>query len=277
MGALLALVAALAYGTSDFAAGVASRRLAAGPVAAATQACGLLAAGAGVLLFPGAGLTPAAAGWGAASGIGSAVGTLCLYQGLSAGPMSVVATVSSVLTAVIPAVTGVTLGDRLSVPTGAGIVIAVLAIGLISWQPGTGDGRHVRAGLGYGALAGMGFALLLIALDRAGTHAGAWPLIPGQAVSLVLVAPFARGIRAMEAARKYAVLTIGAGLLSGIANLVYLAATGQGQLAIVAVLTALYPAVTVLLARACLAEGWTRLQAIGLLTAAAAVILLRVG
>lgn len=277
MGALLALLAALAYGTSDFAAGVASRRVSAGPVTATVQACGLAAAAVAVLLFPGAGPVAAALGWGAASGIGSAIGTLSLYQGLSAGPMSVVAAVSSVLTAAIPAAIGVALGERLSVPAGAGIGIAVLAIGLVSWQRDDGEGRRVRAGLGYGVLAGMGFALLLIALDRAGTRSGAWPLVPGQAVSLLLVLPFARGIRALGTARRPAALTIGAGLLGGTANLIYLAATGRGQLAIVAVLTALYPAVTVLLARACLAERWTRLQALGLVTAAAAVILLRLG
>ena len=277
MGALLAVAAALAYGTSDFAAGVASRRLSAGPVTVTVQACGLLAAGIAVLLFPGSGPTSSALGWGAASGIGSAVGTLSLYQGLSAGPMSVVATVSSVLTAVIPAVTGVALGNRLSVLAGTGIGIAVLATGLISWQRDTGEGRRVRAGLGYGVLAGMGFALLLISLDRAGTHAGAWPLIPGQAVALLLVSPFGRGIREMREHRRPAALTIGAGVLGGSANLVYLAATGRGELAIVAVLTAMYPAVTVLLARFCLAERWTRLQAAGLITAAAAVVLLRVG
>ena len=277
MGAVLALVAALAYGTSDFAAGVASRRLSAGPVTVTVQACGLAAAGVAILLFPGSGPAAGALAWGTASGIGSAVGTLSLYRGFAAGPMSVVATVSSVLTAVIPAVLGVALGERLSVPAGAGIAIAVLAIGLISWQPGSGEARLVRAGLGYGVLAGMGFALLLIALDRAGIHAGAWPLVPGQAVSVLLTAPFARGIREMGAARGQAALTLGAGLVAGTANLIYLAAAGRGELAIVAVLTALYPAITVLLARVVLAERWTRLQVVGLVTAAAAIVLLRVG
>lgn len=65
--------------------------------------------------------------------------------------------------------------------------------------------------------------------------------------------------------------------LSGTANLFYLAATGAGQLAIVAVLTALYPAVTVLLARLTLHERWSRLQAIGLITAAVAVAAISIG
>jgi uncharacterized membrane protein len=59
-----------------------------------------------------------------------------------------------------------------------------------------------------------------------------------------------------------------------VSNLLFLAATGQGRLAIVAVLTALYPAGTILLARVVLKETWTRLQAIGLLCAAVAVALI---
>lgn len=68
-----------------------------------------------------------------------------------------------------------------------------------------------------------------------------------------------------------------AGVLSGIANLLGLAATGAGQLAIVAVVTALYPAVTVLLARLTLHERWSRLQALGLITAAMAVAAISTG
>jgi drug/metabolite transporter (DMT)-like permease len=64
---------------------------------------------------------------------------------------------------------------------------------------------------------------------------------------------------------------VAAGVLGGIANLLYLAATGAGQLAIVAVVTALYPAVIVLLARLILHERWSRLQIIGLVASAVAV------
>lgn len=275
MGALLGLLAALAYGTSDFAAGVSSRRFAAGPVTAVAQIFGLLTAAAALVPFPGAGPTAAALGWGAISGLGSAVGTLSLFRGLAVGRMSVVATLSAVLTAVIPAIVGLASGNHLSVPAEAGIALAVPAIGLVSWQQKARDRTAARAGLLYGVLAGLGFALLFIALDQASTRSGAWPLVPGQAVSVLLVAPFAlHALRSSgKPSRATVALTIGAGVISGVANLLFLAATGRGQLAVVAVLTALYPAVTVLLARVFLAERWTRLQAVGLLAAAAAIAL----
>lgn len=278
MGILLALISALCYGAGDFTAGLASRRLSAGIVTAAAQTMGLLAALVAVVLFPGVGPRASALEWGALSGVGSTIGTLSLYQGLAAGSMTIVATLSGVLTAVIPVIVGVALGNTLSALAAAGIVIAVPAILLVSWQPG--ETRGARGGALYGALAGAGFGLLFIALDRAGTRSGAWPLVPGQLVSVLLLAPLAiRTLRRSERSpRPIAVtLTIVTGLLSGLANIAFLAATGHGELAIIAVLSALYPAVTVLLARAFLAERWTRHQAIGLVAAAAAVVLVSVG
>lgn len=279
MAIVLALMAALAYGTSDFAGGLASRRFAAGPVTGAVEAITLLTTAAAVLLFPGAGPSGPGLAWGAVSGLGAALGTLSLYYGLAVARMSVVATLSAVLTAVIPVIVGVALGNHLSTGAGAGIAIAIPAIGLMSWRPEADDRRAARAGVLYGLLAGVGFALLFIALDQAGTHAGAWPLIPGQLVALLLIAPFAhRGLTASgNPSRSAVALMLGAGVLSGIANLLFLAATGRGALAIVAVLTSLYPAATVLLARAFLAERWTRVQATGLLTSVAAIILVTAG
>jgi drug/metabolite transporter (DMT)-like permease len=286
MGIILGLLAAVAYGSSDFAAGVASRRFAVGPVTLVVQVFCLLAAVIAVLFASGTGPAGHALLWGAISGIGSGIGTLLLYRGLSVSQMSVVATASAVLTAVIPAVVGFFLGERPAPLTIVGIAAAVPAIALVSWQPKTGNdsGRSARAGLGYGIAAGAGFALLFIALHRAGTGSGAWPLVPGQAVSLLVIIPFVHlgrhlaDLRQQPAEwwRPLIVQIVAAGVLSGMANLLYLAATGHGALSVVAVLTALYPAATVLLARAILHEHWTRLQVVGLLTAAVAIGLVTV-
>jgi drug/metabolite transporter (DMT)-like permease len=278
MPIIFALASAVSYGTSDFAAGLASRKFDARPVTAAAQTLGALTAVIAVVLFPGAGPGAAALEWGALSGVGSAVGTLSLYHGLSIARMSVVATLAAVVTAVVPAVAGIALGNHLSVAAGVGIAIAIPAIGLVSWQPQARQPTAERGGALYGILAGLGFALLFIALDRAGTHAGAWPLIPGQLVSIAAVTPFAyRGVRTVGRPSRVVVgLTLGAGVLSATANLLFLAATGHGELAIVAVLAALYPAITVILARLLLAERWTPHQLAGFLVAAAAIVLVTV-
>lgn len=275
MAILLALLSAGAYGTGDFAAGMAARRYASGTVTLASQGCGLIAAGVALLFFAGSGPATAPLLWGALSGVGSAIGTFALYHGLSVGRMSVVATLSAVLTAVIPVLVGLGLGDHLSVPAAVGIIVAVPAIALVSWQPEHRRSGGEAAGALYGALAGLGFALLLIALDKAGTRSGAWPLVPGQGISVLLLLPAAlRGIAGRGRPDRSTVrLMLGAGVLTGSGNLLFLAATGHGELAVVAVLTSLYPAMTVILARLFLAEHWTPLQVTGLLSAVLAVVL----
>jgi drug/metabolite transporter (DMT)-like permease len=275
---LLALLSAAAYGAGDFANGLAARSYASGAVTVVGQTLGLLAACIALLLFAGAGPSAHALLWGALSGVGSAVGTFSLYHGLAVGRMTVVATVSAILTAVIPVLVGIGLGNHLGALAVAGIVIAMPAIALVSWQPEHRRGAAGTLGVGYGVLAGAGFGLLLVALARAGTRSGAWPLVPGQAVSLLLLIPF--GVRGMSRDGRPAPSTgrlmLAGGVLTGLGNLLYLAATGHGELAVVAVLTSLYPAVTVLLARFTLAEHWSRQQVLGLVSAAAAIVLVSV-
>lgn len=273
MGTVLGLLAALCYGSSDFLAGLGGRRSDPIAVLAIAQPLGLVAAAAALAVFPARVPAPGVLWWGALSGVGSGVGTAALYRGLATSRMSVVAPLSAVLSAALPALAGILLGNHLAPVAWAGVVIAVPAIMMVSV---TGDAGHDsrRAGIAAGLVAGAGFALLFIALDRAGASAGAWPLLPGQAMATVIVL-----VLAIPAARRMGPgvwpgawrAGFPAGLISGVANLLYLAATGAGQLAVVAVVTALYPAVTVLLARLALHERWNRPQVIGLLASAAAV------
>jgi drug/metabolite transporter (DMT)-like permease len=69
-------------------------------------------------------------------------------------------------------------------------------------------------------------------------------------------------------------MSAAAGVLDSVANLLFLLAARSGDLTVVAVITALYPAGTVLLARGVLAERIHRGQLVGLGTAVAAVSLL---
>jgi drug/metabolite transporter (DMT)-like permease len=277
MASLLALPAAAAFGTSDFLAGLASRRLSAVTVTGIAQTLGLATAAVAVLIFGGDGPRAGVLLWGAASGLGNVGGTLALYQGLAVGRMSVVATLSGLIAAVIPAIVGLTLGDGLGILTALGIIVAIPAIGLVSWHPGAaGDSG---SGARWGVLAGLGFALLFIALDQAGTDSGAWPLLAGEAVCVAVVAPWAASSlpAAVHSMRRPVLVAVAAGFLAAIANLLFLAATGSGELAVVAVLTSLYPGFTVNLARVVLAERWSRLQVFGLLAALVAVVLVSVG
>lgn len=276
---LLGLMAALCYGSSDFTAGVGGRRSSPAAIAAVAQSFSLAAAGLAIVALsprsPAAGILQ----WGALSGVGSGIGIVALYRGLAVARMSVVAPVSAVLAAALPALVGFLIGEHLRPLAWIGIVTALPAVALTSAQHTSDEGSR-RAGIAAGIVAGAGFALMFIALAQAGPSAGAWPLIAGQGVAALIVMAWLipaqnRPGRAAWS-RSWWPGTL-AGLLAGIANLLYLAATGVGQLAVIAVVTALYPAATVLLARLGLQERWSRVQMVGLLISIAAVTAISLG
>jgi uncharacterized membrane protein len=273
---LLGLLAALGYGTSDFAAGLGGRRTSVGGVVLAQQPVAFVATLIALALYRPSSPTAAALAWGALSGIGNGLGTVSLYRGLAIGRMSVVASVSAILAAFIPAAVGIALGERLSGVEAAGMILAAPAIVLVSAQRTSEAGR--RSGLLEGLAAGAGFALFFIALDRAGTASGAWPLLPGQIVTLCISVPLGLRMSRGDGRRRDAIpYGATAGALGALATISFFAATGEGDLSLVAVLTALYPAVTILLARIVLGERWERVQGAGLVAAAASVVLISFG
>lgn len=282
MSVLLGLLAAATFGSSDFLAGLASRRLPPIVVTAGAQVVCLLVGVIAIVFYPGDGTSGRIILWGLAGGIGSAGGGFALYRGLGDGEMSVVATLSGLLTAVIPVIVGLATGDSLTTIPAIGIVAAIPAIGLVSWQS---DHHAADGGSGavWGILAGLGFGLVYVGYDRAGSDAGGWPLVvtAGTAV-LLTVGPTLLALRRRAGNRRAGGrgglgLVAAAGLLAGIANLSFVIATHHGELAIIAVLTALYPGFTVILARLVLGERWSPTQKLGLATALVATFLVSLG
>lgn len=282
MGALWALLAAVSYGTGDFVGGLGGRRSESpAAISVVIQATGVVVAVVATLgwVLTGLGGAPSGAvlAWGALGGLGSGTGNAALYRGLARGEMAVVAPASAVVTVLVPAAVGVATGDRLSAAAWCGVVLSLPAVALTSW---TGRARGFSSKeLGYGALAGVGFGWLFVALDRAGTADGPWPLVPGQLVAVLLVVSVSR--RSLRQARpdwsQVLVWAGSSGLLAGAANQLFLASTATGPLTVSAVLAALYPAVTVALAMALLAESAGRLRWLGLVASAASVVLVVTG
>lgn len=131
--------------------------------------------------------------WGAASGLGSGLGALALYRGLTIGRMSIVAPLAGVLTAALPAVVGLGLGNLPGTLSLMGIVIAVPAVLLASRSHGGASAAQQRSGIPEAVVAGLSFALLFIALDRVGTRSGTWPLVSGQTVAMGVISTAAAG------------------------------------------------------------------------------------
>jgi drug/metabolite transporter (DMT)-like permease len=275
---LLGLLAAATYGSSDFLAGLASRRLPAIVVTAGAQSLCLLVGLVAIVFYPGDGISGTVLLWGAASGLGSAGGTFALYRGLGGGEMSVVATLSGLLTAVIPVIVGLATGDSLTALAAIGIIVAIPAIGLVSWSGGSGGVGG--PGAIWGILAGLGFGLLFVGYDRAGSGAGAWPLVVAEGTATLLtIGPALLALRGGGPVpdRRSLSLLLAAGLLAAAANLSFIIANHHGELAVVAVLTALYPGFTVILARIVLGERWSSTQKVGLVTALVATVLVSFG
>ena len=205
--------------------------------------------------------------------------------------MSVVATLSGLFTAVIPVTVGLATGESLAALVAIGIVAAIPAIALVSWQPG-GRGDAAGSGAVWGLLAGLGLGLLFVGYDQAGSDAGAWPLVsPRASATLLSIVPALLALQRMREApaatspaapaaptrRRSLTMLVAAGVLAGVANLAFVIATHNGELAVVAVLTALYPGFTVILARIFLGERWSATQKLGLATALVATLLVSLG
>jgi drug/metabolite transporter (DMT)-like permease len=292
MSVLLALGGALAYGLSDFIGGVASRRTSVWPVA--LTACLGAALGTVVLaaLVPG---EPTAAdfAWGVLAGVGSGAGTAYLYRGFARGRMGVVAPVSAVGAALLPAALGVATGERPTLVAWVGMVVALPGIWLVSREPEQVDSTlagpssaapatTVRAstaeGLVDGVVAGLGFGLLFAALGQIPEKAGFWPVAGNQVVSLVAVTAAARLLGGSPVPhRRGDWWGLSAGVLATLAVVGFMLARQQGLLSVAAVLTSLYPAATVLLASLILKERLHGGQSLGLLMCAVSVVCVALG
>ncbi|HUH06797.1 MAG TPA: DMT family transporter [Egibacteraceae bacterium] len=310
MGTLLGLAAALTYGSADFLGGLITRRTGALRAVLWSQVAGLALAAALLPCFTRSGASAGALGWGAASGIAGGSGVVLLYRGLSIGRMSVVAPVTGVIAAAVPVAVSMMLGERPSALALVGVAVALVAVVLISAMSeqaaehshatpapavvpspvgAHADGAISRTRGGVAAVwrqpgalealgAGVSFGVFFLLLARAGTDAGMWPMIGVRTGSLTLVAALALARRQTLRVPRSALWPLAVvGGLDMFANLLFLLATATELVSLAAVLTSLYPAATVLLARIVLGERMTPPQLVGLGFAALGVALIGLG
>lgn len=283
---ILALMAAAAYGASDFLGGLASRRSATVAVIVASQALALLSITIGAPLLGGA-ASATDLFWGAVAGLAYGTGLLLLYRGLASGQMSVVAAVTGVCTMSLPVFFGLLVGEQPGVWALGGIGLATLSILLVSGgaaqatseatvEPSNAVGLNQKRGvIGTAIVAGLAFGCFFIALSRTQPGAGLWPLLATRGVTMccyLAIAAFTRQSLRLDPASLR--LALCAGALDIGANTLYLLSVRGGLLSLAATLTSMYPATTVLLASVVLRERLRRRQAIGLSCAAAALVLI---
>ncbi len=270
----LSLSAAVSWGAADFSGGIASKTANAFRVVVVAHGTGLLFMLALAMAFreplPGS----RALLVGAAAGMVGGIGLAAFYRSLAIGKMGINAPLSAVITALLPlGFSFVTEGLAGPVRI-AGFVLALISIWVIAAPRTMGEQR--QQGIGLAIVAGIGFGGFLVLMKLAGGGVF-WPLSSARAASFLLILTI---VLLSGAARqscggmlRYMVL---AGILDSAANALYVAAAQRGRLDSAAVLSSLYPASTVILARIVLKEHWSRIQALGMVLAMLAVVLISI-
>ena len=277
LSVVLAALSGLVWGVGDFAGGKASQRANALPVTLVSKINCLpfLAVFLIVLFVP---VVPASLPWGAAGGACGVLGLVLFYRAMSGGAMTVVAPVAAVTSAVLPVITGLIAGERPGLVRLLGIGCALVAIALVSLAPSPpGPERLVTPRLlAQAALSGSAFGLFFICLDRAGTYGnpGLWPILASQLAGIAAVGLLVAIRRPGGWPRGRALAwTLVAGPFDITANALYLVSTQLGDLSVVAPLAALYPVSTVVLAMLIDRERLRPVQALGLVLAVVALVL----
>lgn len=274
---LLSLGASLAWGVSDFTAGSAGRRRDPIVVLLLMRLGGLAAI---VLLT--VILVPPWVGdrWPLAVGAGllSIVGGITTVRALAIGPMGVTAPIVAASGAV-PAVVGLFTGDALDPLTLAGLAVACAGAGLASRAPGHDGERVSGAGVAYALTAAVVIGVALLLVHAAAEEALVTSILLQRVTDAGLLLLGVVVLRARGRIRPFPVSPsiVGAGVLETLAITAFAAAASLGSLAVAAVLSSLYPVVTVLMARSFHHERLSRPQTVGAALTLAGVALVVVG
>ncbi|NDH75710.1 MAG: DMT family transporter [Actinobacteria bacterium] len=278
MAITLALLTAALFGTGDFLGGLAGKRMSVLRVLAISHSIGLVLITVGAIVIADEFLLGDLA-WGALAGIAGFIGLALLYRGLARGPMGVVAPLTAITSAAVPAGWGLLIDDESLAGTAwIGVVVALLAIGLASASPIEQSSVSLAA-IVEALLAGVGFGLMFVGLDQTVEASAPWPVVGGRLMTVSAMAVFFFIVKRespLPSVRADIRLPAIAGLVDTFSNALFLYATLEGDLAIVAVLSSLYPIATVILARLVLGERLTRLQQSGFVAAMVATTLIAI-
>jgi drug/metabolite transporter (DMT)-like permease len=254
------LAASVSWGTSDFSGGMAAKRVPIFGVMIFSYAVGLALM---IALAITRGEPVAAAAdlmWATGAGLAGAVGLTAQYRALAVGRMGIAAPVSAVLGATIPVIFSTFVDGVPGGPRVLGFGLAILGVALISRARTARSGTD---GLGLAVIAGVGFDAVF------------WPLAAarGASFAVMVIVALSSG-QAWLPSRTGLRIVLLTGTLDVGGNAFFLLAAQGGRLDVASVLSSLYPAVTVILARSILKERITRVQGLGIAAALAAIPLI---
>ena len=273
------ILSAATWGAADFIGGLASKRTSPYRVLFLAEIAGLIPFIALALILREPVPSTADMLLGAGSSLVGLAGLLLLYRALAVGQMSIAAPVSALFAALIPVIFGFfTLG----VPSSATIIgfgLAFIAVWLISQTAVTNwrfplQGLRSFADLRLPLFSGLFFGLYFLVIHQATLNAFFWPLVAARFAGFAMFGLFALITRqpALPPREVWGLCLVN-GVIDIGGNAFYILAAQAGRIDVAAVLGALYPASTVLLAWIVLKEKINWLQAFGVMLAFVAIVL----
>src|SRR5450755_776938 len=267
--AAYSLTAVGVWGASDFLGGVGARRANAFLFTSIVHVSGMVVVGAIALLIHSPFPEVKSVLWSLLAGALGGLALVFFYRALSRGNMGLIAPVAAVLSAAIPTIV-TAFGEGLpSTRKVAGFILAGIGVWLISRTEGD-TGRP--EGLGVAVLAGIGFAGFYLCTHKAGNASALWVATCSRSASFLVtgvIVLFSRQLARVPAPVLAIALT--AGILDIGGSVAFVRAVQIGRLDAAVVLSSLYPAVTVVLARIFLHEHFSRARTLGMVAALAAV------
>ncbi|SFN70456.1 EamA family transporter [Mycetocola miduiensis] len=294
--AIVGLTGALIFGAADFLGGLASKRISPIRVTAVAAAAGLV--GLLVVLALGFGTWSAEAVlWGALSGVTGAIAISLLYACLAIGPMSILSPLTAVVSAIVPMTWGLLGGERLGLAGYLALGLAPVAVVLVGFVPEKGAVRPSLKGILMAVGSGAMIGTFMILIDQTPEDSGVVPLVMNRAVNAALmfvtvgvlwfISRRAARTRVAESVHEDAAqvlhqatphdpapisagwrpglaLAVACGIVDAVANTLLLIGIRIGDLSVMSVLTAMYPAGTILLAAVVLRERIAPVQWVGL-------------
>jgi drug/metabolite transporter (DMT)-like permease len=259
----LALLGAASWGIGDFLGGLASRRAHVFTVLVISQAAGLIGAATWALTSGDA--RPALADlWPAAgAGAAAALGLAALYRGMAIGAMGIVAPISAA-SPVVPLAVDLARGVSPTAVQWTGIVVVLGGIALLAREPGRAGTAGLAAGVSLALAAALAFGLFVVGLDAAADGSVPWTVLAVRSTStlLALLLAVSAGVAITPPATLLPTI-LAVGVFDTTANVLVAFATTRGTAGIVAVLSALYPVATIVLARLVLGERLDRPKRVG--------------
>jgi drug/metabolite transporter (DMT)-like permease len=277
VASLLALSGAVLWGVGDFLGGFVSRRLAVLAVLAISQAVGLVGVALWVWIasdpFPGLSeILPAAA-----AGVAGLIGLGALYRGLAVGAMGIVAPISAA-SPVVPLAVDAARGLTPAPLQLLGIVLVLAGIAALSREPSAVGTPRLAAGAGLAVIAALGFGGFIVGLDAGSDESAPWAVVAARSASVAIaLAAAALTSTSLRPPVLFVPALVAIGVFDSGANVCVAFATTKGAAGIVAALSALYPIVTVVLARLVLAERLSVARRAGGVTALAGAALVAAG